>query len=108
MRISKCTALSFFWNCLCFWLFSRGFFEFWSHFFEIFWHKLDCLFLKKLRLSAHVKKWKCGNIREKVSPASWVLSSVRHRYSGICFSPLPLITDYSDSAQLWIYVQCTV
>jgi hypothetical protein len=37
------------------------FFEFWSHFFEIFRHKLDCLFPKKLRLSAHVKKWKCRN-----------------------------------------------
>jgi hypothetical protein len=32
-----------------------------------------------------------------VSPAA----SVRHRHSGIYLSPVPLITDYSSSAQLW-------
>jgi hypothetical protein len=35
-------------------------------------------------------------------PECRMLSLVRHRHSGIGVSPVPLITDYSDSAQLWL------
>jgi hypothetical protein len=75
-------SLILFWNYFCFWLFSRFFFRVLKSFFRNILTQTRLLFLKKLRLSAHVKKWKCRNTGGKASSASLVLSLV-HVATGI-------------------------
>jgi hypothetical protein len=50
----------------------------------------------KCRNTGMPEKCQSGIVSFTVSPAA----SVRHRHSGIYLSPVPLITDYSGSAQL--------
>jgi hypothetical protein len=54
--------------------------------------------------SEHAWMHGCRNAEKKLSPASLVSASLQrlvHRHSAIMVSPVPLVTDYSVSAQLW-------